>query len=215
MHVKAELTEWMTQGLDDEVRGVLNALGNTMVGGGTSGEVADDEGQAGGGSKTGWMDRLFHLMCVLHRQDRLPAVVFNFDRNVCEKIAMHLNNLLQGAEDAAREEHSRTLSKSQKESEAKGKVQKRVRDKVLSDKKQIELLDEVADMQEAATFDNSGLHDETFHAQFSFVQEGRGSRENFERITESARKVPSFARLSIHLCVHLYACLSARVCLSA
>ena len=77
------------------------------------------------------------------------------------------------------------LNKSQKVADAKEKMQKRARDKVVSEKKEIEMLDEMADMQESAAFDTSILDEATFKAQFSFVQEGRGSQQDFERITES------------------------------
>jgi hypothetical protein len=189
--VKAELTSWMRSGLGEHVVAVLKALGNSMVADSADGDDDEDDDEEGAkaGGTSAWMDRLFHLMCVLHRQDRLPAVVFNFDRNVCEKIAMHFNALLQGAEDAAREEHGKELNKSQKVADAKEKMQKRARDKVVSEKKEIEMLDEMADMQESAAFDTSILDEATFKAQFSFVQEGRGSQQDFERITESARKV--------------------------
>lgn len=64
-----------------------------------------------------------------------------------------------------------------------------MRDKIISEKKEIERLDELAEMEETSAFDTSVMDDATFRAQFSFVQEGKGSMQDFERITESARKV--------------------------
>lgn len=106
--VKEELTLWMKEGWKEEVVKVLLLLGNKIV----SDQGAQDEDEPG--KQTRWMDRLFHLMCVLHRQDRLPAVVFNFDRSACERIAFHFSGILQSAEDSARQEHAKTLSKSKK-----------------------------------------------------------------------------------------------------
>jgi superfamily II RNA helicase len=128
-------------------------------------------------------------MCALHRQDRLPAVVFNFDRTVCESIAFGFNSILSRAEEAARSEHAKTLAKSAKAEVQKEKVQKRIRDKVLSEKKEEAMLQEIAEMAEANTVEAVGLDELTFKAQFTFVQEGRSSQQDFDRVTESARKI--------------------------
>jgi superfamily II RNA helicase len=128
-------------------------------------------------------------VCGLHRQDRLPAVVFNFDRAACEKMAFGMGEYLQRAEDAMREEHAKTLKKAADKTQQKEKLAKRNRDKVLSDKKEEEMLQEMAEMGEESLADITSMDELTFRAQFSFVQEGRGSAHDFERITESARKV--------------------------
>ncbi|KAJ1495221.1 P-loop containing nucleoside triphosphate hydrolase protein [Baffinella frigidus] len=101
-----------------------------------------------------------------------------------------------------RSEHAKTLKKSADKTSQKEKIQKRNRDKVLtdkfvivhavlavlSDKKEEALLQDMAEMGEDSLADIMSMDELTFRAQFSFVQEGRGSAHDFERITESARK---------------------------
>ncbi len=186
--IKNEFESWIASGWRKECVQVLRLLGNDLVED-DSEERRDMLDRENESQKEDMVTRLFHLMCALHRQDRLPAVVFNFDRTLCESIAYGFNAILGRAEDAARAEHSKTLAKSAKVESQKDKVQKRIRDKVLSEKKEEAMLQEMAEMAESTTVESAGIDEVSFKAQFTFVQEGRSSKQDFERITESARKI--------------------------
>jgi hypothetical protein len=193
--VKKEFECWMSNGWETECTEVLRLLGNDVLDNlrkdsqHSSESTKDVRTGNTRSSKESTTEKLFHLMCALHRQDRLPAVVFNFDRTVCESIAFGFNSILSRAEEAARSEHAKTLAKSAKAEVQKEKVQKRIRDKVLSEKKEEAMLQEIAEMAEANTVEAVGLDELTFKAQFTFVQEGRSSQQDFDRVTESARKI--------------------------
>ncbi len=188
--IKKEFENWIANGWKKECVQVLRLLGNDLVLDDSDSEdqkiKLDKENET---HKDEMVNRLFHLMCALHRQDRLPAVLFNFDRTQCESIAFGFNAILGRAEDSARAEHSKTLAKSAKVESQKDKVQKRIRDKVLSEKKEEAMLQEMAEMAESSTVESAGIDEVSFKAQFTFVQEGRSSKQDFERITESARKI--------------------------
>ncbi|KAF4957474.1 hypothetical protein FSARC_11310 [Fusarium sarcochroum] len=47
--------------------------------------------------------KLFALVCELHAQDALPALVFNYDRFECEQAVRHILSVLQNAENAFKE----------------------------------------------------------------------------------------------------------------
>ena len=187
--VKSEFEEWIASGWRKECIEVLRLLGNDVVDHSGGAKEASDVSESDGCGRTSMVRRLFQLMCALHRQDRLPAVVFNFDRALCEHLAFGFNSILSKAEEAARAEHAKTLSKSAKVEVQKEKVQKRIRDKVLSEKKEEAMLQEMAEMAETSTVESAGIDELSFKAQFTFVQEGRSSKQDFERITESARKI--------------------------
>jgi ATP-dependent RNA helicase DDX60 len=186
--IKNEFENWIASGWRKECVQVLRLLGNDLVEDDVAGKCGKLDGEYET-QKEEMVNRLFHLMCALHRQDRLPAVVFNFDRTLCESIAYGFNAILGRAEDAARAEHSKTLAKSAKVESQKDKVQKRIRDKVLSEKKEEAMLQEMAEMAESSSVESAGIDEVSFKAQFTFVQEGRSSKQDFERITESARKI--------------------------
>ena len=185
--VKDELMEWLHQGMGAYTVKVLKALGNKLVANDV--DESDDHGDtvALGRGPNSLTRRLFKLCGMLHRQDRLPAVIFNFDRATCEKLAFGFNDILSKAEAVQREEHRKDLKLSAKQQDQKAKMEKRARDKVLSEKKEEELLQELAEMG-GDTIDVTSLDEATFKAQFTFVQEGRSSAQDFDRITESARK---------------------------
>ena len=191
--VKTEFESWMENGWKAECVKVLQLLGNEIVSTDRKEASSDsDESDSEQSSATGrdsTVARLFHLMCALHRQDRLPAVVFNFQRDMCEKIAFSFNAILSQAEEAARSEFAKVLSKNAKVENQKEKVQKRIRDKVVSDKKEEAMLQEMAEMADTSSVETVGMDEMTFRSQFTFVQEGRGSAQDFERITESVRKI--------------------------
>lgn len=130
--VKAELVKWMQ---DDTLRvsatKTLKALGNKIVDG-CEDDMEDDETAGVAGGPQEQVCKVFRLMCTLHRQDRLPAVVFNFDRGMCERLAFGFNDILSKAEEKAREEHSKTLKNSAKSAAQMEKFQKRMRDKVFA-----------------------------------------------------------------------------------
>jgi len=185
--VKDELMQWLELGMGAYTVKVLKALGNKLVT--STDDDSDDEGggvaqERGPNSLT---RRLFKLCGTLHRQDRLPAVIFNFDRATCEKLAFGFNEILSKAEQLQREEHAKDLKQSAKQRDQKAKMEKRARDKVLSEKKEEEMLQELAEMG-GDTIDVTSLDEASFKAQFTFVQEGRSSAQDFDRITESARK---------------------------
>jgi ATP-dependent RNA helicase DDX60 len=190
--VKVEFESWIALGLRRECVQVLRLLGNQVVDNQVQKvqKEEDSEEEASDASEKGSVvNRLFQLMCVLHRQDRLPAVIFNFDRTLCESLAFGFNTILGKAEESARVEHAKTLAKSAKVEVQKEKVQKRIRDKVLSEKKEEAMLQEMAEMAETSTVESAGIDEVSFKAQFTFVQEGRSSKQDFDRITESARKI--------------------------
>ena len=184
--VKAEFETWISNGWRRECVQVLRILGNDVVDCENRKEEESGDDRSIDGSM---VNRLFQLMCVLHRQDRLPAVIFNFDRAICENLAFGFNSILSKAEESARVEHAKTLAKSAKVEVQKEKVQKRIRDKVLSEKKEEAMLQEMAEMAETSSVETAGVDEVSFKAQFTFVQEGRSSKQDFDRITESARKI--------------------------
>ena len=147
---------------------------------------ARGKGNSGGGDKA-MMQRLFKLCGTLHRQDRLPAVIFNFDRATCEKLAFGFSDILAQAEEQQRQEHAKDLKLSEKQRDQKAKIEKRARDKVLSEKKEEQLAQELAEMG-GDTVEVTSLDEMTFKSQFTFVQDGRSTAQDFDRITESARK---------------------------
>jgi len=188
--VKDELMEWLHLGMQTYTVKVLTALGNTLQGSNDHDDADDDDENSktkerGANSLT---RRLFKLCGTLHRQDRLPAVIFNFDRATCEKLAFGFNEILSKAEEVQREEHAKDLKQTAKQQDQKAKMEKRARDKVLSEKKEEQMLQEIADMG-GDTIEVTSIDEATFKSQFTFVQEGRSSAQDFDRITESARKV--------------------------
>lgn len=129
--VKGELVVWMADAsMQNAATTALKQLGNKIVEGEGGEEADEDESVGSNHGPQAQVGKLFRLMCTLHRQDRLPAVVFNFDRGMCERVAFGFNEILQQAEEKAREEHSKTLKNTAKNAAQMEKFQKRMRDKV-------------------------------------------------------------------------------------
>lgn len=143
-------------------------------------------------NSTDHVDKLFALVCDLHAQDSLPAIVFNYDRGECERAAQSIMNDLKSAETEWKEtssEWGRKMKeyerwKKAKENAPKEKVASRSKtsdgDSSKTSKLEIARAEGSNEISAWESFDPLAPVDE-----FSFADSSRMQRSEFEDLTRA------------------------------
>jgi hypothetical protein len=146
---------------------------------------------------------VLNLLCSLHQQDRLPALVFNFDTTMVEALAISTAQALEEAEAKYNEVNSKTLAGNRKMAEQReAKITKmREQQKVTTDASDTSKKDTKNLQKEASEF-GEDIDLEGHLDSFTFMRVGGRNDEEVKTAKEKILKMPGNTKDMLLRCLH-------------
>jgi len=146
---------------------------------------------------------VLNLLCNLHQQDRLPALVFNFDTAMVEALAISTAQALEEAEAKYNDMNSKTLSGARKLAEQRDARMTKMREsqKVTTNTEDTSKKD-TRNLQKEATEFGEDIDLEGHLDSFTFMRVGGRNDEEIKNAKEKIGRMPGNTKDMLLRCLH-------------